>query len=146
MRPPMGGKVEKEACRLFHSPAIFHEWLTPIIKVKARFTNDTLLIRKPHYWGQFWKKSLCIFSKFNPLNTDTSYDPQSVCFNGVWLCYLSFPTYFLLMIVKRLPKSAKLWRQPASRKLEDFWGFGVRSSLQFYPRFCSQPITKPGFY
>ena len=29
---------------------------------------------------------------------------------------------------------------------EDFWGFGVRSSPQFCPCFCSQPITKPGFY
>ena len=96
MRPPMGGKVEKEACRPFHSAAIFREWLTPIITVKARFTDDTLLIRKPHYWGQFWKKSLCIFSKFNPLNTDTFYDPKVSVLTGFDYATLAFRRSFYL--------------------------------------------------
>ena len=38
--------------------------------------NSTLLIQTPHYYGQFalslGKESPYIFSKFNPLNTDTS--------------------------------------------------------------------------
>ena len=42
--------------------------------VEPRFT-DTHLIRTPHYYGHFslslGKESLYIFSKFNPLNTDT---------------------------------------------------------------------------
>ena len=46
-----------------------------VIKVKPRFT-DTHLIRTPHYYGQFalslGKESPYIFSKFNPVNTDTS--------------------------------------------------------------------------
>ena len=43
--------------------------------VKPSFM-DTRLIRTPHYYGQFvlflGKKTPYIFSKFNPLNTDTS--------------------------------------------------------------------------
>ena len=57
-------------------------WLTEnqlrnMIKIYShtRFT-DTRLIRKPHYYGQFalslGKESPYFFSKFNPLNTDTS--------------------------------------------------------------------------
>ena len=42
--------------------------------------------RTPHYYGQFalslGKESPYIFSKFNPLNTDTFYGPLSVCING----------------------------------------------------------------
>ena len=55
---------------------------------RTRFT-DTRLIRTLHYHGQFdlslAKESHYIFSKFNPLNTDTFYGPLSVCINGVWL-------------------------------------------------------------
>ena len=50
--------------------------------VEPRFT-DTRLIRAPRYYGQFslslGKKSPYIFSKFNPLNTDTPLI-QTVCF------------------------------------------------------------------
>ena len=39
------------------------------------YIMDTSLIRTPHYYGQFslslGKESSYIFSKFNPLNTDT---------------------------------------------------------------------------
>ena len=45
--------------------------------VKPRFTLDTLLIRTPHFYGQFAlslrKESPYMFSKFNPLNTDTPF-------------------------------------------------------------------------
>ena len=45
--------------------------------------NSTLLIQTPHYYGQFalslGKESPYIFSKFNPLNTDTSL-LRTVCF------------------------------------------------------------------
>ena len=43
--------------------------------VKPRFTLDTLLIRTPHFYGQFalslGKQSPYILSKSNPLDTDT---------------------------------------------------------------------------
>ena len=45
--------------------------------VKTRFTPDTCLIQTPHFYGQFAlslaKQSPYIFSKFNPLNTDTPF-------------------------------------------------------------------------
>ena len=45
--------------------------------VKTRFTPDTCLIQTPHFYGQFslslGKQSPYIFSKFNPLNTDTPF-------------------------------------------------------------------------
>ena len=45
--------------------------------VKPRFTLDTLLIRTPHFYGEFAlslrKQSPYILSKFNPLNTDTTF-------------------------------------------------------------------------
>ena len=44
---------------------------------KAVQSNSAL--RTPHYYRQFalslGKESPCIFSKFNPLNTDTLYGP-----------------------------------------------------------------------
>ena len=49
--------------------------------VKNRFT-DTRLIRTPYYHGQFplslGKESPCVFSTFNPLNTETFCGPLSV--------------------------------------------------------------------
>ena len=48
----------------------------------AFYFTDTGLIRTPHYYGQFSlsmaKESPYIFSKFNPLNTDTFYAPLNV--------------------------------------------------------------------
>ena len=45
--------------------------------VKTRLTPDTRLIQTPHYDGQFalclGKESSFIFSKVNPLNTDTPF-------------------------------------------------------------------------
>ena len=45
--------------------------------VKPRFTLDTLLIWTPHFYGEFAlslrKQSPYILSKFNPLNTDTTF-------------------------------------------------------------------------
>ena len=53
---------------------------------KPRFT-DTCLIRTLQYYGQFalslGKESPNLFSKFNPLNTNTFYGPLSVLINGV---------------------------------------------------------------
>ena len=53
-------------CRLLHSEVVF--------TVKPLFT-DAHLIWTPHYYGQFalslGNESPCIFSKFNPLNTNT---------------------------------------------------------------------------
>ena len=50
-------------------------------------SNPALLT--PHYYGQFdlslGKQGPSIFSKFNPLNTDTFHGPLSVRINGVWL-------------------------------------------------------------
>ena len=57
-----------------------------VITLKPRFTH-TRFIRTPRYYGQFalspGKESPVIFSKFNPLNTDTPlirppYGPLSV--------------------------------------------------------------------
>ena len=49
--------------------------------------NSNRLIRTPHYYGQFalslGKESPYIFSKFNPLNTDTFHGPLSVRINRV---------------------------------------------------------------
>ena len=54
--------------RILSCSVLFHT-------VKPRFTLDTLLIRTPHFYGQFAlslrKESPYMFSKFNPLNTDT---------------------------------------------------------------------------
>jgi len=56
-------------------------------------TNEQVLSnpasRAPHYYGQFalslGEKSPYIFFKFNPVNTDTFYDPLIVCINGILL-------------------------------------------------------------
>ena len=51
---------------------------------------DTGLILTPHYYRQFalslGKETPHIFSKFNPLNTDTFYGHLSVFINWVLLC------------------------------------------------------------
>ena len=67
----------------------FQEWLVPgsylnVNTVKPRFTDPCIrVIWTPHYSGQFalpfGKESPRIFSKFNPLNTDTSFS-RTVCF------------------------------------------------------------------
>ena len=54
--------------------------------------NPALLT--PRSYGQYFalslgKESPHIFSKFNPLNMVTFYDPLSVCINGIWLFRLS---------------------------------------------------------
>ena len=50
---------------------------------------NTRLIRTPHYYGQFslslGKENSYIFSKLNPLNTDTFFGPLSFCINRVLL-------------------------------------------------------------
>ena len=68
--PPAPGEIERQKCRT----------------VKPRFT-DTRFIQTHHYYGQFavslGKESPYIFSKFNPVNTDTFNVPLSVRINEV---------------------------------------------------------------
>ena len=62
--------LESKFARLKFSSILFHLQLNPALR------RDTRLIRTPHYCGQFpvslGKESPYIFSKVNPLNTDTS--------------------------------------------------------------------------
>ena len=81
--PYPGGQAQTNLfTRSLHDPPFWHGLLAHSfiserqiqVTVKTRFT-DTGLIRTPHYYGQFSlsmaKESIYIFSKFNPLNTDT---------------------------------------------------------------------------
>ena len=95
MRLPMGERVEKRLavitfCVDFPRVANSNNYSQSPLYRRHSLNKETSLLRTVCIVP--WEKSLCIFSKFNPLNTDTFYDPHSVRFNGVWLCYLSFPT------------------------------------------------------
>ena len=94
--PYPGGQAQTNLfTRSLHDPPFWHGLLTHSfiserqiqITVKTRFT-DTGLIRTPHYYGQFSlsmaKESPYIFSKFNPLNTDTFYAPLNVRMTYIW--------------------------------------------------------------
>ena len=100
--PYPGGQAQTNLfTRSLHDPPFWHGLLTHSfiserqiqITVKTRFT-DTGLIRTPHYYGQFSlsmaKESPYIFSKFNPLNTDTFYVPINVRMTYI---YMSFDIY-----------------------------------------------------
>ena len=70
--------------RLIRTPQYYEQFaLSPGKEVPTFSLNSTRLIRTPQYYGQFalslGKESLYFFSKFNPLNTDTSV-LRTVCF------------------------------------------------------------------
>ena len=70
-----------------------------------------------------WEKSLCIFSKFNPLKKDTFYDPHSVQFNGVDYATLAFQRSFTLETPSKIGEAVKTTGKPRTRKI--FEAFGV---------------------
>ena len=73
-------KVESEFALLKFSSLLFHLQSNPVLR------RDTRLIRTPHFYGQFavslGKESPYIFSKVNPLFTDTSLLRTVCCVAG----------------------------------------------------------------
>ena len=73
-------KLESKFALLKFSSPLFHLQSNPALR------RDTRLIRTPHYYEQFalslGKESPYIFSKVNPLNTDTSLLRTVCCVPG----------------------------------------------------------------
>ena len=94
--------------------------LCPRGKKVLKFSLNSALIRTPHYYGQFAlsleKESPYIFSKLNPLNTDTFYGLLSVRIKG-------FDSD-----LSRLKRVEKL--HPVSNHISYFWSFPIMVSTQ----------------